>query len=372
MNKMENIRLLTYVSRFIGYSAPGLESEIYEEYLHLAKHHKVIIITEEGNQENLSNIRVKVVSKSSIPKIRGFLKIIRYVNSTYKNRDEYDVVYIRTFSLPELIAGVFAKKFLKKPLFFLIPGTWIFVGEGNKIRFLRYIFKKTCKHANRIIVYSNLILPEIRQLIGKIDDSKVVSIKNPVDSKQFSPLDNNFEDLLFVGRIHPLKSIEDIIKSLPKVKEKFPNVKLNLVGKIESQKYYQSLKNLIKKLECEENVIFIGPIPHKKIEQYYQNSKIFVFMGKNEGIPRSMLEAMSCGKVVIAAPNSGIPDVIIDSKNGILVKNGEHDLLSNKIINLLSDIELAKKLGTEARSTIEKEHTWSNFITNLNEQFKNF
>jgi glycosyltransferase involved in cell wall biosynthesis len=368
---MENLRLITYVSRFIGHSASGLESQIYEEYLNLAKHHKVIVITEEGNLNNLANIKIIVVSKISIPKIHGLFKIIMYVNATYNNRNEYDAVYIRTFSLPELIAGIFAKKFLKKPLFILIPGTWIFVSNRIKIKFLRYVFKKALEYSDNIITYSKLILPEVSQLIGKIDDSKVVIIKNAVDSSRFLPSDTNInENILFVGRVHPLKRIEDIIKSISQVKTQFPNVKVNLIGNIESKTYYYMLENLIKKLDCEQNVKFVGPVTNEQIVKHYQNSQIFVFMGKNEGIPRSILEAMACGNAVIAAPNSGIPDVISDFKNGLLVKNGDHELLAKRIIELLRDTELRKRLGDNARKTIESEHNWSNFITCLSQQFQ--
>lgn len=368
---MKNSRLITYVSRFIGQSASGLESQIYEEYVNLGKHHKVTIITEETNFENLTNINVNVVSKISIPKIRGFFKILMYIITTYNNRHEYDAVYVRTFSLPELIASLFAKKFLKKSLFLLIPGSWIFVGNGVKIRFLRYIYKKTLECSDTIISYSKLILPEVSKLVGTFDDSKVVIIKNAVDSLRFLPSEKNSEEnILFVGRIHPLKRIEDIIQSIPQVKTQFPNVKLYLVGNIESKTYYRILEKLVKKLNCEQNIKFVGSVSHEKIIKYYQNSQIFVFMGKNEGIPRSILEAMACGNAIIAAPNSGIPDVISDFKNGLLVKNGDYVLLAQRIIELLRNADLRKKLGDNARKTIEIEHNWSNFITSLSNQFQ--
>ena len=111
----------------------------------------------------------------------------------------------------------------------MIPGTWIFVGNGTKIRFLKYIYKKALHHSNIIITYSKLILPEVNQLVGKIDDSKVVIIKNAIDSSRFFPSNKtDDENILFVGRVHPLKKIEDIIKSIPLVKTQFPNVKLNM------------------------------------------------------------------------------------------------------------------------------------------------
>ena len=108
----------------------------------------------------------------------------------------------------------------------------------------------------------------------------------------------------------------------------------------------------------------------EKIVEYYHRCKIFVFMGKNEGIPRSILEAMSCGKAIIAASNSGIPEAVIDGKNGFLVENTNSDILAKKIILLLNNDELRINFGIVGRSMIKNEFNWEQFIENLNQNLQ--
>ena len=92
-------------------------------------------------------------------------------------------------------------------------------------------------------------------------------------------------------------------------------------------------------------------------------------MGKNEGIPRSILEAMSCEKAVIAASNSGIPDVIQHNENGILVDDNNYEKLAKEIISLLQNDQKRKKLGTNARSTIINNFNWNIFVKKMNSIF---
>ena len=364
--------MLTYVSRFLGDIVPGLESQIYEEYIRFSKQICLIVITEEispdQHYKNLSHVKVPRIS---VPKIRGLFKILSYVLATMRYKNKYDLVYVRTFSPPELIAGIIAKKILKKPLILLIPGSWMFIDNSLKTRIFKSIYHRAIISASTIIIYSNLITPEIENLLGKIDQSKIVIIKNAVDTVRFKPSSShNNNTILYVGRINPLKRIEDIITAMPTIIKSNPDVKINIVGLIESKNYLQNLKNLALKLNCEKSINFLGPIPHDKIISYYTDSQVFVFMGRNEGIPRSILEAMACGKPVIAAPNSGIPDVIEDGINGFLVNNNQPNLLAEKIITLLNDKKYRENIGQSARKTIEEKFTWELFIEQIMKIFR--
>jgi len=364
--------VLTYVSRFLGDNIPGLESQIYEEYIRLSKQISLIVITEEISTGQLyKNLSLVKVPRVAIPKIRGLFKIFSYSLATIKHRNNYDLTYVRTFSPPELIAGIIAKKILKKPLILLIPGSWMFVGNSFKTRIFRSIYHKAIISANTIIVYSKLITSEIENLVGKIDQSKIVIIKNAVDTTRFKPNSSQKNNtILYVGRIDPLKGIEDIIAAVPAITKSNPDVKVHIVGLIESKNYLHHLQDLTLKLNCEKSVNFVGPIPHDKIIPYYNDSQIFVFMGRNEGIPRSILEAMACGKPVIAAPNSGIPDVIKDGINGFLINNNQPNLLAEKIIMLLNDKKHRENIGLAARKTIEDKFTWESFVEQLTKLFR--
>lgn len=366
------MRVLTYVSRFVGDTVPGLEAQIYEEYLRLSQKIKLVVITEDASYNKINeNLLIVKVRRIQIPKLRALFKIINYVISTIKQKNQYHIVYIRTFSPPELISGIIAKRILKKSLIVLIPGSWMFMGNSFKTRVFKKIYHNAINSADKIIIYSNLMSNEIEELIGKIDHSKIVIIRNAVDILKFKPTNNHDGTLLYVGRINPLKGIEHIIKALPQIIKSYPKVKLNIVGLIESETYFRYLQKLATELKCINSVNFIGPIPHDKITSYYDDAEIFVFMGKNEGIPRSMLEAMACGKPIIAAPNSGIPDVIEDGVNGFLI-NYDTNKIASKIIELLNDKTYCDRIGVNARKTIENRFRWDIFIEQLLDLFKKF
>ena len=369
-NKMQKLKILTFVTNFYYHGIAGLESQIYEEYVRLSEHNFMSVITENSDLNSNNNLKIIKVSKISIPKFRGIFKILQYINSTFRNRKNFDIVYVRTFSPPELLSAIFAKNFLKKKVVFLIPGTWIFIGENFKKKIQRKIFQILTRDSDMLVLYSKLIMPEITSLIGPLDDSKITIIKNAVDSIKFSPMNLTEENsILYVGRIHPLKQIDDIIHAIGLVNKVIPNVKLNIVGKIQSNEYFTFLNDLILKLDCKKNINFIGPIPNEKIVDFYHHAQIFILMGKNEGIPRSILEAMSCEKAVIAASNSGIPDVIQHNENGILVDDNNYEKLAKEIISLLQNDQKRKKLGTNARSTIINNFNWNIFVKKMNSIF---
>lgn len=368
---MNKPRILTYVSKFCK-NISGLESQIYEEYTRLSENNKIIIICEEYDQQKFENIKIVCIKKLSIPKIRGLYKIFSYLFFTFQNRNNYDILYIRTFSLPELFSCWMAKFFLKKSLVFLVPGSWILVGNNFKAIIHRYFFKKVINASDSIILYSKLMLNDLIFMKKSFDQSKIITIKNAVDHNYFISRDEpDSNTILYVGRVHPLKNIDEIIQALSLIREKYVTIKLIIVGSIDSTLYFEELRSLIDHLECKNNVEFLGPIPHDNIFEIYKKAKIFVLMGENEGIPRSILEAMSCGIPVIAAPNSGIPDVIINGVNGILVENNNPKILSEKISNLLSNSNLRNKMGIEARKTIIQKHNWKDFTNNLNQVFTN-
>ena len=110
-----------------------------------------------------------------------------------------------------------------------------------------------------------------------------------------------------------------------------PNLKLCLVGygKLENQ-----IKNKIKELNIENNITLItnGANPH----EYLAKSKIFVLPSKYEGFPITLIEAMNAGLPCIASRVGGIPDVINDNHNGLLISvDNKNELIAsmNKLLN---------------------------------------
>jgi glycosyltransferase involved in cell wall biosynthesis len=362
-------RVVTFVSQFTGTKVAGLESQFFREFIKLSKFVKLIVISEKAT-EKVPNIEILKSIYVPIPKLRGFIKICSYVYLVFLKRNSYDLIYLRTFSPPELFAAIFAKKFLKKSIVTLIPGSWMLIGGGQRKRLHRHIYKKTLNISDRLVFYSDLIKFDTEKIVGKIKNSNDVIIRNPVDTDFFKPMDTRKSNntIIFVGRIHPLKHIEDIIEAINIVK-KTNDVNLQIVGPSYSDDYFQKLQIKIKELECQNIVHFIGPIPNDKIITYYHSSSIFVLLGVGEGMPKSILEAMSCEIPVISVPNAGIPDVIDDGINGFLVPNNSPEIIAKKIIFLLDNPLILFEMGKTARKKIKNEFTWDIFIKKLSDLF---
>jgi glycosyltransferase involved in cell wall biosynthesis len=288
---------------------------------------------------------------------------------TWILKKKYDIVYIRLVQPSELVAGLVAKIILKKKLVILISDLHTKFVEGQG-KIIRPIFKVALNRGDLIISYSPRILLEIESYYGKINPTKIAIIKSAVDTSRFKPsISNKDNTILCVSRITSVKGIENIINSMPHVIKFIPEVRLMVVGPIISKSYLHDLERLVSRLGLKKSIDFIGPIQHNRIIKYYNSSKIILLMSKSEALPKSIIEAMSCGKPVIVSSVGGLPDLIEDGVNGIILDTNDPIILAEKIIGLLSNESFRDAMGNAARKTIEEYHTWDLFIEQLTNHF---
>ena len=135
-----------------------------------------------------------------------------------------------------------------------------------------------------------------------------------------------------MGRVTQLKDYETFIKAILIVKKEIPNVKALIVGGVRSDKedYLNSLKNLIKELHLEDNIIFTGS--QSKIEQIYALSDIVISSSKKKSFGRAVAEAICMNKPVIATNHGGVKDIIIENKNGFFLKLSNDKELAKNIL----------------------------------------
>ncbi len=213
----------------------------------------------------------------------------------------------------------------------------------NSVGFYSSIMQK----ADAVICVSNSI-KEYIQKHYKTAENKITVIPRGIDLELFNPknIDNSFiEDfkkefdlkdkfiISSVGRVTQLKDYETFIKAILLVKKEIPNVKALIVGGVRSDKedYLNSLKNLIKELNLEENIIFTGS--QSKIEQIYALSDVIVSSSKKpESFGRAVAEAICMNKPVIATNHGGVKDIIIEDVNGFFFDVGDDKKLANNIL----------------------------------------
>ena len=176
-------------------------------------------------------------------------------------------------------------------------------------------------------------------------------------------MDKKVKLLLCSGRLHYEKGIQLVLQAIPEIVRKIPSVQLMIVGSGPSQK---SIDQLTGKLGLRDRVLLMGEIPHSKMVDYYNAADLYLMPSlRVEGLPLSLLEAMSCGKAVIASSIGGISSVFQDGVNGFLVQPNDLNGLISKVLELLSNEKLVAKLGRQARSDVMEKYNQDRMIKEL-------
>lgn len=189
-------------------------------------------------------------------------------------------------------------------------------------------------------------------------------------------IDKNKKIIGFVGRLVKGKGVLDIIEIWNEIIKEHSDAVLLIVGPNPS-KNVSGIKGImdeigmkIKNLHLERNVIITGEISDNILPYYLSSMDIFVSPTYRESFGLSILNAMSAGLPVIAYNNSSIPE-LIDENSGILVPTGDKTILKNAILKLLSDDDLAAKMGRNARISAQK-YSWENSVNNLISIYYNY
>jgi len=223
----------------------------------------------------------------------------------------------------------------------------------------QYLWDKTYKKSNAIISVSKYSALYLKKYDQKINRVKVVP--NGVDMNKFYPmidikeLKDRFDGktiLLYVGPITNRKGLKYLIEAMPEILVHKRNTVLIMVGGGDSV----FLQNLSKNLGVQNIVFFEGFVPEEKLPMYYNACDLFVFPSLQEGFGMALIEAMACGKTVVASNNTAIPEVVGDA--GILVESKNSIALGKAIISLLDDAEKKKNLEQKAICRVKENFTW--------------
>lgn len=267
--------------------------------------------------------------------------------------------------LPQGFVAALVKKVLNIPYYTISHGADIF---GTRNLFLNFFKKVTLNNCSGIAVVSN----EIKKEIKKLRPECVVDvIPMGTDTKLFSPTryDKNIKKkynvngplLLFVGRLSEKKGLRYLIEAMPSILKRFPKTKLLVIGSGEEQGKIQSL---VKNLDLDKEVLFLGAIDHQKLPRYYATADIFIgpsvqaMIGDMEGFGLVFTEAMSCGTTTICTNLPAMKDIIKDKKTGFVVKQKSSKDISKKVIEILKNKNKSKLIANKGRTFVTKKFGW--------------
>jgi len=371
------IRVMTFVRRIAGLLEPSLESEFYEEFTELSKYLELTVVSDiiDFSPRGFKTYKAWTIR---LPKLYGLSKILSYCHAVFKYRKSIDVIYVRTSSPPETAALWLGKKIFNKKTILMLPSTWFFESLSLKNKIYKWLLKKAVYAADLIILYTPLMFPEIEKSFPKIKKEKIRYLHNAVNVERFTvgepdrdilkkymPFIKSEKLLLYVGRISRKKGVSDLVKSFSKIVENEPSTILALAGR-EEKWYADEVRRIVKELRLENNVVFLGPVPNKDVIHLMRACNLFVYSSiGGEGIPRAILEAMACGKPVVATKVSGIPEVVRDGETGYVVEVGDYEGFSDRVLKILRGKQLRERMGMNARALIEREFDYKKIIPQL-------
>ena len=232
--------------------------------------------------------------------------------------------------------------------------------------YAKYILEKVLSRADVIISPSGYYIDESR-FLGKYRDKTVV-IPNGINIDDFDilypkeecrkklglPFDENI--ILFVGTLSLYKGPDVLLKAMPKVIKNIPNAKLVFVG---SGPMRKGLEIRLRKLGVERHVKFAGFVEEGLKPLYYKAADVFCLPStmNTESFGIVNLEAMACGVPIVASKIGGVPDVVKDGENGLLVPSSDSEALADAIVYLLENQDVREKMGKNGRRKVE-DYSW--------------
>lgn len=166
--------------------------------------------------------------------------------------------------------------------------------------------------------------------------------------------------ILFVGHINEHKGVDLLISATDEiVRRGYRKIMVELIGG-GNPRMVKKFKEEVRRRELEKYIIFEGirdDVPSRLAE-----ADLFVLPSRVEGSPTTILEALALGVPVIASSVGGIPDIIRNGKNGILVPSENVKTLSQAIMRLIDEEDLRKRLILEGYETIPS-YRWSRIVS---------
>jgi len=163
------------------------------------------------------------------------------------------------------------------------------------------------------------------------------SLEKPQDLMTKLGIDSSNKVLLTVARLsseEKYKGYDQVLRALVDVIREFPHTKYIIIGSGDKEEI-QRIKNLIKELKLEDNVILTGFVSNEELTAYYKLSDMFIMPSKGEGFGIVFLEALVLGKTIIVGNKDASKEVVLDGEIGLIIDPDNIEQISDSILDTI-------------------------------------
>ena len=214
----------------------------------------------------------------------------------------------------------------------------------------------TFETADRILCYTETDKQRLHQ---RGIDTEISVVPNGIDCSWFEPSDDEPDDqLLFVGRLKEGKGPQYLLEAFGELASDYPAYSLQLVG---DGPLREDLERQASALGIADRVEFRGEVPNDELPALYADSRAFVLPSRSEGLPRTVLEAMACGRPVVTSDLPQLRPLVEDV--GYTFETGSVAGLADVLETVFdADDDRLDAYGARARERVESTYSWQDTV----------
>ena len=362
----------------------GMQSFAYQRCLRAGANHLVVLAPKTKGWQAFDRRQPMRICRwsAALRNVAGIKRVLQFVFPLLyalrlHRQKRFDVIECWQ-PLPFGLIGLIFKALYGVP--FIVWSHGNDLSRPQRYPFAKFLLSRVLAGAHLVVANSQSTKGELLALGTQPDKIRVLN--PPVDTQRFRPdIDpsaivrkHGLEGkrvILTVARLVRVKGIDMVIKALPKVLETIPNTVYLVVG---DGPLRAELEHLAGTSGVRDNVIFVGAVDYLSddLPRYYAACDVFVLVSRSpqQGRERERfgmvyLEAGACGKTVIGTRGEGGAEAIEDGVTGLLVNSEDLDEVTQAIIRVLTDVELAKRLGENAGIRMTGMEEWTSVAGTL-------
>jgi glycosyltransferase involved in cell wall biosynthesis len=298
--------------------------------------------------ERLVRAGWSVVTTSN--KLNRIIRLLDMLTTVWGKRRQYRIALIDTFSGPaffwaEVVS--FALRSLRKPYVLTLHG-------GNLPAFAQ----RWPGRITRLLKSAAAVTAPSRYLLEQMKPYRpdILLVPNPIDVQKYSFKLRSVSQptLVWLRAFHEIYNAPLAIRVAAKLVPKYPRFRLLMGGGDMGDDSLKKTMQLVETLSISEAIEFAGKIPKVDVPDWLQGGDIFINTTNIDNTPVSVIEAMACGLCVVSTNVGGIPYLLDDEKNALLVPPNDSDAMACAVLRVMAEPGLSARLSENGRRLAEQ------------------
>lgn len=237
-----------------------------------------------------------------------------------------------------------------------------------------WIEKRSFARADHLCAVSRFVAETTRDLLG-LGNQPIEILPNSVNTSLFHPKSDGAEEdgfIFFAGTVCEKKGVRQLVQAMPHIVKAVPHARLYIAGRdrrdqATGSSFTEYLRGMIPPA-LQAHIQFKGAVEHAILPEIISRAEVCVYPSHMEAMPLAWLEALAMGKAVVASRTGPGPEIIEDGVSGLLCNPHDPASIADKIIALLKDVDLRRRIGKQARQRAVS-HFSDSMLAERNETF---